>query len=254
VNEVVGGGPQVRRRLPRHPGARRALSVVWWVPGSMLAGPSRILPDAHIDLVWHGGRLHVAGPDTTARVTDTSPGGDVLGFQVAPGAAAAVLGVPASAVRDDRVDITDLWGADVAGPLVDALHEAPDASVAAELVEAAVAARLDDDPVDPVAAELRRRLVVGARADDLGLGERQLRRRCTIAFGYGPKVLDRVLRFDAFVARLRAEPAVALADLAAELGYADQSHLTHDVGALAGLPPARLRAHLVSDPDKTPGA
>ena len=92
-------------------------------------------------------------------------------------------------------------------------------------------------------------------AGDLGLGERQLRRRAAAAFGYGPKVLARVLRFAAAVERLRAAPGVPLAVLAVETGYADQAHLTHESRALSGLSPGRLRAALaVSVLDKTPAA
>jgi AraC-like DNA-binding protein len=68
-------------------------------------------------------------------------------------------------------------------------------------------------------------------------------------------VLARVLRFSAVVDRLRAEPEVALADLAAEAGYADQAHFTHETRALSGLSPGRLRAALaMSVLDKTAAA
>ena len=97
-------------------------------------------------------------------------------------------------------------------------------------------------------ARLLERLRAGgpaaAVADDLGLGERQLRRRAGAAFGYGPKVLARVLRFSSVVDRLRSAPATPLAALAADAGYADQAHLTHEVRALSGLPPGRLRTAL----------
>jgi hypothetical protein len=42
-----------------------------------------------------------------------------------------------------------------------------------------------------------------------------------------------------------------LAALAAELGYVDQAHLTHDASALFGRTPAALRAAAMSDFDKT---
>jgi AraC-like DNA-binding protein len=48
---------------------------------------------------------------------------------------------------------------------------------------------------------------------------------------------------------------VPLAALAAEAGYADQAHLTHETRALSGLSPGRLRAALaMSVLDKTPAA
>jgi AraC-like DNA-binding protein len=70
-------------------------------------------------------------------------------------------------------------------------------------------------------------------------------------------VLSRVLRFAAAVERLRAAPEVPLAALAAEAGYADQAHFTHETRDLSGLTPAQLRAALarsMSVLDKTPAA
>jgi AraC-like DNA-binding protein len=82
-------------------------------------------------------------------------------------------------------------------------------------------------------------------ADDVGLSVRQLRRRCHAAVGYGPKTLQRVLRFQRFV-RLIDAPAGPpdLAAAAAQSGYADQAHLSRECVALSGLTPvglARLR-------------
>jgi AraC-like DNA-binding protein len=83
-------------------------------------------------------------------------------------------------------------------------------------------------------------------AEQIGLSERQLRRRCHEAVGYGPKTLQRVLRFRRFVAQIDAAagpphgPARDLATIAAKVGYADQAHLTRECRALAGLTPAAL--------------
>jgi AraC-like DNA-binding protein len=92
-------------------------------------------------------------------------------------------------------------------------------------------------PPDPLVtglvASLERRSV-RETADRLGLGERQLRRRATAAFGYGPKTLQRVLRFQRALALARA--GRPLADVAYETGYADQAHMAHEVRELAGVP------------------
>ena len=68
-------------------------------------------------------------------------------------------------------------------------------------------------------------------------------RRPAAAVGYGPKTLQRVLRFGRALAALDA--GVDLARLALEAGYADQAHLTRECTRLAGAPPAALaRARL----------
>lgn len=73
---------------------------------------------------------------------------------------------------------------------------------------------------------------VAATAAWLGLSERQLRRRCLSAFGYGPKTLQRVLRFQRPL-RL-ARDGVPFADVAARGGFADQAHLSREVRELSG--------------------
>jgi transcriptional regulator GlxA family with amidase domain len=93
-----------------------------------------------------------------------------------------------------------------------------------------------------------------------GVSERQLLRRARSAFGYGPKLLGRILRFQAFRSALRDQPQASLAQLALALGYADQAHLTHDVAELAGVPPSQLKREALrtspqspmSEIDKTP--
>jgi len=58
-----------------------------------------------------------------------------------------------------------------------------------------------------------------------------------------PKVLARVLRFDAVIRGLRAATNVRWADVAARHGYFDQAHLIADFRAFAGVTPqAYLRA------------
>jgi AraC-like DNA-binding protein len=73
------------------------------------------------------------------------------------------------------------------------------------------------------------------------MSERHLRRRCEVAVGYGPKTLDRVLRFQRF-RRLREHRVASLAQLAFESGYADQAHLTREYRRLAGTTPGRAAA------------
>jgi AraC-like DNA-binding protein len=79
---------------------------------------------------------------------------------------------------------------------------------------------------------------VGDLAWSLGLSARQLHRRSLAAFGYGPKVLHRVLRFDRAVKL--AWGGVPFADIAHRTGYADQAHLSREVRELAGVPLGQL--------------
>jgi AraC-like DNA-binding protein len=196
-----------------------------------------VLPDGCVDVVVAGGRAHVAGPDLSPHPTVATAGKTIAGVRFRPGAAAAVLGVPAEELRDLRVPLEDLWGP--AGR--EAAERAGDDPVA---LVAALARRLREAAPDPRVLAAARRLDrapgtrVPALADALGLGERQLRRRFTEGVGYGPKTFARIARFRAAVALLRGGAAPAEAAYAA--GYADQPHLTRELVALAGRTPASL--------------
>jgi AraC-like DNA-binding protein len=220
-------------------------------------GSGSVLPDGCLDLMWISGELVVAGPDTMAARSEFAAGTEIAAVRFRPGAAPAVLGVPASALRDLRVPLAELWPA--AGTLARRVGAAADRVA---VLEDAVRRRLADaPPVDPVAAAVARRLsrsaavsgrlarspggagVVAELAWRAGLSERQLHRRCVAAFGYGPKTLDRVLRLQRFLALGRADRAdrgAGLARLAADAGYADQAHLGRECRALAGATPAEL--------------
>ncbi|MES9540222.1 helix-turn-helix domain-containing protein [Actinomadura sp. NPDC000600] len=195
----------------------------------------RVLPDGCVDLVWAGGGILVAGPDTGPMPAVVRPGEEIAAVRFAPGTAPPVLGVPADALRDGRVPLRELWGGE-ADRLAEAVAAADDRRGA---LVAAVRERMG--PADPfvagVVAGLARGSVRGV-ADALGIGERQLRRRSLAAFGYGPKTLQRVLRFQRALGLARAGSPLAEAAFAA--GYADQAHFAHEVRDLAGEPVRNL--------------
>ncbi|MFI0899595.1 helix-turn-helix domain-containing protein [Streptomyces sp. NPDC020983] len=199
--------------------------------------PYRVLPDGCMDLVWHDGTLLVAGPDTAAYAATARPGSTFTGLRFAPGTAPALLGVPAAEIRDRRVPLADLWPAARARRLAERADTGPAAAL-----EAWAAARMSRVTPDPLPAAVGAALAAGcsvtAAAAACGLGERQLRRRCQAAFGYGPRTLGRVLRLQRALVLARA--GLPFARVAADAGYADQPHLAREVRALAGVPLGEL--------------
>lgn len=85
---------------------------------------------------------------------------------------------------------------------------------------------------------------VSGLLDRLGMSERQLRRRCHHHFGYGAKTLERIRRFQRFLDLCRRSGAMPLARLALESGFADQPHMTREVGELSTLTPAVILGQL----------
>ncbi|MFF2327991.1 MULTISPECIES: DUF6597 domain-containing transcriptional factor [unclassified Streptomyces] len=215
-------------------------ATVWTL--AVPEGPVRpVLPDGCMDLIWIGGRLLVAGPDTQAVTPAAWTGGRCTGIRFAPGTAPALLGVPAHELRDRRVDLADVWPGAAVRELNERLAEACDPAAALEAVALRRAA--GSVPPDPamrsVAALLGAGRPVADTARTVGLGVRQLHRRSLAAFGYGPKTLARVLRLQRALALARS--GMPYAEAAVEAGCADQAHLAREMRDLAG---TTLTAHL----------
>ncbi|MFJ9535673.1 helix-turn-helix domain-containing protein [Streptomyces sp. NPDC101225] len=174
------------------------------------------------------------------------------GVQIAisPLGARVLLGLPAGELAG-----TDLHADDVLGADVREVHD----RVRAASGWAARFAVLDDwllrrasrhDGVRaasaaPVAGAWRRLLSTGGRlrvdrlAAEAAVSERHLRNRFRAEIGLTPKAAARVIRFDLARRRLAGRPGTLdLAGLAADCGYADQSHLDREFGALAACTPS----------------
>lgn len=80
-------------------------------------------------------------------------------------------------------------------------------------------------------------------ADMYGKSRRQFERHFLDAVGLPAKLFAEVIRFQQ-AATLLAHSTLPLAQIAVELGYTDQSHLTHEFSRFYGLPPSRAREHV----------
>lgn len=222
-------------RVSRVPGA-----VLWTSrPRAMTA----VVPDGCMDVLWFDGRLMVAGPDTTPKFggPPRRSGDDrVVGLRFASGTGPTVLGVPADALRDQRVWLDDLWGRGQAVAWEDAFLAGGRRGA---VLEQLAGRRLEEMRPDPLLRRVVTLCAQGARVDevarDVAWSERTLRRRCEAGFGYGPKVLTRILRFQQAAALVRS--GLGLTEAAATCGYADQSHLSRETQALTGGPLSALR-------------
>jgi AraC-like DNA-binding protein len=199
------------------------------------------VPDGCIDVVWtEGAGTQVVGPNTSAFLVPLAPGTRVAGVRLHPGAAPPLLGVDAAALRDARVPVDGVWGDDGLR-LAEALdaHEDRGRALLPALCARAATAHRPDPLVRTAIARLEHpQVAVAALAAELGVSERQLRRRFEAAVGYGPKRLARVLRLVRALAAARA--GEELGRVAVDAGYADQAHFTHDCRSLAGVAPSAL--------------
>ena len=210
-----------------------------------------VLPDGRIDLIWAEGDLLVIGPQTRPVRRPLPPDVVVIGVRFPPAVGPALLGLSAHELRNTHVPLEAIDARPAASLRCD-LAAIEDSAAAAPSIARAIAKRLDsrrspDLAVRHAAALLedpnaRVRHVAGA----LGLSERQLQRRFRAAVGYGPKTLQRVLRFQRLLSALKDErdqPA-GLASTAAATGYSDQAHLSREASEFSGQSPALLKLAL----------
>jgi AraC-like DNA-binding protein len=225
------------------PAALRPAVSCLWTSAVPDGEPTLVLPDGCTDIIWRqGAGVFVAGPDTGPVPAVLPPGTMLAGVRLRPGAGGSVLGLPLAELRDLRVDLADVRP-ELAGQLPGG--DLPPGQALGRLIAitAGLAAAGPPDPLVSRAAWLlaTSRERTDELATELGVSERQFRRRCLDAVGYGPKALHRILRFRRFVSRIDAAgPGADLALIAAEAGYADQAHLTRESVRLAGLPPGAL--------------
>ena len=227
------------RELPPPPPIAAHVMCLWTREGP---AAERVLPDGCADIVWTGEQLLVAGPATRPVVPEVPAESTKAGIRFRTGAAAQALGLPAAELRDESVALEEIWGAR-GRELSERTADAPSARERLRLLSRAVAGVPAPDPLVRAAVhELAGpRARVSELCRSLFISERQLRRRIEQAVGYSPRTLARVLRLQRFL-RLAERDGDDLARLAAEAGYADQSHLTRECTDLCGVPAGALLA------------
>ncbi|HVV85963.1 MAG TPA: AraC family transcriptional regulator [Kofleriaceae bacterium] len=206
-----------------------------------------------------GGRVRalVVGPRTRVDIDSLPPWTTAMeGAILRAGALGELLGLPLAELTDRTVELEEVLPAegralrlaleDAAGP-VERLVLVEEA-----LVELARRRALEVPPVSVRVADAVARRVVVPAVDELerivGWSQRQLRRRCERDLGLAPKRYLRLLRFTRVIEALRAPRRPEWRMVAAQLGYADQSHLIHEFRTFTGMTPAAF----VGDPSAAP--
>jgi AraC-like DNA-binding protein len=230
---------------PPLPGLARVVRTVWIQRTGAAAYVQRHLPTGGVEMHFPiGGRPQLVGPLTGPQIEVIPPRTAIVGVRFRPGAAP-----PLPAALDDLVDQRPSL-AELCGRTVDHLVEAMARAATPERALMVLQTRLlpqfrRADAVDPLVRRAVRALMpwrqvtVDSLATHLALSPSQLRRRCLHAVGVSPKVLQRTLRFQGFLALAQAG-ATATAGLAVDAGYADQAHLGRECLRLTGLTPRAL--------------
>jgi AraC-like DNA-binding protein len=190
--------------------------------------------------------LLIAGPSRRAHVTDVQPGLIYAGVRFRPEAAAAVT-------RGQGADLRGLFG------LLQPPLSAPDflADALADYARTADPWALDEGfatmpalTLDAAVGTVAESVVasggrgpVAGLAEEVGLSERQLRRRFFDVTGMAPKEFAGVRRLRAACLEAVARHA-SWAEAAAATDYADQSHLAREIKDTFAQTPRRIAQYL----------
>jgi AraC-like DNA-binding protein len=243
-------------------GPRPLAREVLFTPDDSFCSP--VFADGHASLVMELGsacrlgeewtfeapvRAQVLGALRQVGSAAVSERPDMIGVYLAPGGASALLQLPASELTDRVVNLGDLWGS-------------PNVPLAEDFVELDDAARVDR--VESVLLERLRRLdslghssvdvpglarwvrthptsmTATGLADAAGVSRRHLSRVFREVVGVSPKRYCRLARFQAGLRYAGAGAGVRWAQVASELGYADQSHMIAEFRELSSLTPEML--------------
>ena len=198
---------------------------------------AEILPDGCMDLIWTPDGLLVAGPDISPVIT--SGAGEMVALRFDPGIAPLVLGCAADELVNSRVDLADLAGA---GPARHLWQQVTDASDPAAELQRHAAIRLEESPpprwLRPATSLLLAGAPVAQVAQRIGASPRQLQRWSRHHYGFGAKSLQRILRVNSAMARLRG--GHCLSDTAHHCGYADYAHMFREFRAVTNRSPAEF--------------
>lgn len=235
--------------ITQHPPAGDAGRVFRGCWTARLDGPQWMLPDVSVSIAWgDDGRARLYGPHTRGWWAEAPPGCEAVGVDLRPGVAALVPDV--REVLDETLELDALLPAGSYRRFVDTVGAAASESARLATMQREVlrltGGRHGIDPlVGRVMSILRADPTVSASAlaAEVGLGARQLHRRCSRAVGFGPSTLRRLIRLEGFL-RLSCSSGrrSGIAELAADSGYTDQQHLSHECRELTGRTPTELLA------------
>ena len=239
------------RRLPTPP-ALQELVRWWWIPrwnlGSGQVLNQTVLPFPASNLVIMPDGVSLAGPTTGVSERKLEGEGWAVGALLRP-AAIAQLHQDPGAIRDSEIpfDASDLHEAIAAAMALSDEESTYERAIAAyaDWITKHMSPPKQDDLVANAVEEListnRNIVSVAQVAQHFGLSVRAVQRLAQRYIGLPPLPVIRRYRLQEAAERLREDPALTIAQVAADLEYADHAHLTSDFRKVLGLTPTIYR-------------
>ena len=246
----------------------------YWIPRWDLRGEpphaQTILPHPNVHLVFEASGAGIFGVDRRLFTRSLSGLGLAFGVRFLAGCFRPFWQAPISQLTDRVVPAARLFGpqaektrqaimrvsagsADSAGSAGSADSEEADAWMIGYAEALLCSVRPEQDPVAEQVAALVSRITADPglrRVDQLaaasGMTARSLQRLFADYVGVSPKWVMRRARLHEAAERADSGEPIDWASLAADLGYADQAHLTRDFTATIGISPTRYAAPVTS--------
>lgn len=231
------------------PALAGVVRTVWIQRTGDAAYLQRHLPTGGVEIHFPiGAAPQLVGPLTEAQLEVIPAKTTIVGVRFHPGTAP-----PLPAMLDElvgqRLGLVELWRSS-AERLVEAMALARTPERALVILQEHLVREFRSTGRDPLVGEAVQGLMpwqqlnIDSLANHLALSPSQLRRRVLQSVGMSPKVLQRTLRFQGFLALAQAGAAASgrrgadgMASLAVDVGYADQAHLSRECLRLTGLTP-----------------
>lgn len=258
---------------PRH--LSRFIESIWYFEGFVPQTRERHFPNARFALVVqlgprfcflkNGTREQCAttcltGLQTGPTTIESPPQRSfVLGVQLHPAGAYAILGSPVCETSDRMVDLSDLIGRS-ASELAERCDRAPTPKGRVRCAAQWVAERMARTPsIDPRVAWAASRIegshgvaAITCLQDQTGLSKKRFIRAFREQVGLAPKLYARIMRFRRALTLLHNR-AGSLTDIALVAGYYDQPHMNLDFRELGGIAPSDYLAIARYSPTTTAG-
>ena len=245
--------PEGYRESAPSPALASCVLRVWTyaIPQARDPETAIVIPDGCADIIWvDDAPPVVVGPMTAPVRSWPSPGSHIVGVRLRPGMAGVVLREACQSLTDRDVPLAALWGDRVARRFTSASDfDAPESDIDVSGVVSVLGDDISSLSTGDVAVlhaiDWLRRHPRGRQSSlvrEVGLSERQLRRRFVSAVGYGPKMFQRIMRVQHCLATLQSQRQhrADLATLAVELGFVDQAHMTRELRHFTGRTPCAM--------------
>jgi len=240
-------------RLEPSPALAPWVDFAWILRWDLRGQPAHeqsILPHPNVNLGFEASGAGIYGVDRRLFTRSLDGQGKALGIRFRPGGFRPFWRAPVSQLTDRVIPAAQVFGGaaeDTRELIMDVA--AGDAEMAAHAEALLLSVLPGPDPAAEEAAALVALIIADSalrRVDQLaracGLAPRSLQRLFSDYVGVSPKWVMRRARLHEAAQRTDSGELVDWAQLAADLGYADQAHLTRDFTSTLGMSPTRYSA------------